>query len=611
MNNAEKVAAWKSQNRAKVKGQRKRAKVRAKEIRERNIAILDLETDPFDNQTQVAVFPFLAILYSERFEPVIIWEEDWRKLIQAVVDRLAELPEDYTIYAHNGGRFDFMFFMHELRGAVSFKGRAIMQGKIGRHRIRDSFHIIPEALKNANRKDDIDYQLMKRDQRGAHRQQIIDYCLSDCKYTFEIVKAFIARFGMPLTIGQAAMARLKEKYEFKTLDASTDEFFRTWFHGGRTECLAPVGRYKGDFRLYDVHSMYPDRMANCEHPIGNEFYINDQVTKRTAFIHLRCKNRGAFLSVDERGLLTSRQREGEFYVSVYEYRTARELNLIRDVEIIRTIDFYEWTNFAKFILPLYHEREILKEKIADMEAGGNLVALDDGKRSSDYGPEYWEAQRESLFLKLLMNNAYGKFAQNPRRFKEHYLTSPDDAPPPGWLEKAAQRELFLRKRYDPDARIEDIRLQLALPEQEHPLYNIWARPSMHWRFNNVATAASITGASRAKLLWGIHHAYDPIYCDTDSIMCRDVHDLPVTKSELGTWGLEKQLSEIILCGKKLYAYRDISGKEKVKAKGVNTMVWSDYEKMINGETVRKVMKAPTISRLQSQTYITRDLRLTA
>jgi len=147
-----------------------RHRVRTKAERERCIAVLDTETDPFDNVLRTQVFPFLAVLYSDQFEPIIIWEENREAFIDAVIAAIEGLPDAYTIYAHNGGKFDFMFLLKRFRGSVKFKGRGIMSCTVGAHELRDSMHIIPEPLANW-KKDAFDYaKNLKQNRKHASRR---------------------------------------------------------------------------------------------------------------------------------------------------------------------------------------------------------------------------------------------------------------------------------------------------------------------------------------------------------------------------------------------------------------------------------------------------------
>lgn len=584
--------------------QRKFRSVKAAK-REQNIAVLDMETDPFDEKNRSPIFPFCAELYSDQFESVVIWDENPESFIDKIIKAIEGLPEPYTIYAHNGGKFDFMFFVHKLRGAVSFKGRGIMEANIGAHRLRDSFHIIPERLA-AFQKEAFNYSKMKRGERRKHKAEILEYLHSDCVYLFDIVRKFVSDFGLKMSIGQAAMTQLKEHYEVEKLTDGFDAFLRQWFFGGRVDCLRGRGRFTGDYRLYDVNSMYPHVMAKYDHPIGGfAHYVLRWGTpgNNTVFIKLRCDNpKGAFVARHPvTGETTSRIESGEFFVTIWEYEIALKYNLISNVEVLLCVDCSARSNFSQFVQPLYAKRLETKSLLNVLKREG-----------AEASQRYIDLKKDDTFYKLILNNAYGKFAQNPRNYKEHWLTDPNENPPPEWLKSLEKLPDEQRAKY-------------LLPLHEHPLYWIWQKPAPMFNFNNVGVAASITGAARAVLLEALQHAVDPVYCDTDSIVCRELSNVPIHKTELGAWDLEDEFSEILILGKKLYSPRYKSAKKRtpeqlqdgispeygVKSKGVSRLIWDDMEAMLRGETVETVNRAPTLTKYGTQTYIVRQVRATA
>lgn len=555
---------------------KRRSRARAKKRSVEDIAILDMETDPFDNEAKSAIFPFLAVLYSDNFEPIVIWDEDQDAFATKVIAAIEALPRSYTIYAHNGGKFDYMFLVKKLRGDVSFKGRGIMRASIGNHEIRDSFHIIPDRLANF-KKDHIDYSNMRKGKRDAYRKAIIDYCISDCRYLLEIVKEFATRFGLKLSIGQAAMFELRKHYKFERVSETTDAYLRQWFFGGRVECLAGRGHFRGAYKLYDVNSMYPFVMATYAHPIGSNYVTRagGEINEHTFFIDLTCHSAGAFVRKGDEGQTYAPHGRFRFKTTVHEYKTAIKHKLIRDIEIHSVVDCYEVTKFDKFIVPIYDERQIVKERLKAFQ-----------RELMEHTNAYNDAIKDDMFLKYLLNNSWGKFAQNPRRYKEYYLTDPGDRPP----DEAGEFGLFPATMLDE--------------------YWIWERPAPSDKFNNVGTGASVTGAARATLLDAMCNAKHPIYCDTDSLICTDLSNVILHPTQLGAWDIEKNISEAIINGKKLYAYRDGGGKEKVKSKGTNDMQWADMVSLLNNGEVIKTAFGPTLTKNGNQNYMSRRIRAT-
>lgn len=601
------------------KHRRKRAGGKAAKLK--HIAILDMETDPFDADRKAEILPFAAELYSDQFGAIVIWDENLESFINKLYEAIINLPDSYTIYAHNGGKFDFMFLVHKLRGLVKFKGRALMSARIGNHELRDSLHILPEKLA-AWKKDHFDYSKMKRANRHKFRAEILAYLHSDCVYLFDIVKSFVGEFGLKISIGQAAFTELKKSYKVQRVSEQSDEFLRRYFFGGRVECIAGRGifdserlQHLGGFKLYDVNSMYPYSMANFAHPFGNEYnWRRGNPESDTVFIDVVCRSHGAFVrrETDTESDVSYSDGRQKYFVSKWEFDVALKYDLIEDIEITGVVDCRERTDFSKFILPMYDRRQLVK---ADMRKLRDA----DKQETTDYE----ELKKQDLFLKYLLNNSFGKFAQNPRNFKEYYYTDYGDAPPKDWFDFLADAD-------------DETKHQWSFPVERGDGFMIWARPSPGRRYNNVGTAASITGAARAILLEAIQNSVEPIYCDTDSLFCRDLKGVEISPSKLGAWDIEKEFEAIAIAGKKTYC-AIVKGKPDghadrlyVRSKGVdlrvkperpdasagewqrcNDATWQKYKALIDGAIIEEINKAPTMTKAGYQRYITRRIQSTA
>lgn len=547
-----------------------------------SIAIFDTETNPFDNKSAIQIRPFLGILYWPSKAPYIIWENDFERFCDAFEDVLRSIDTQLMIYAHNGGRFDFKFLLRRMRGRVRTKGGSIMEYQVHGHTLRDSLHILPVSLATYN-KQEFDYNKLARDQRDQYKQEIIDYCLSDCENQYAIVHEFIKRHGFKLSIGQAAMTELKKHYTYTKLGPFADTKIREFYFGGRVECLHPVGEYHGNFTLYDVNSMYPYVMARYKHPVATFSNIGTTITHNTVFIKLRCKNRGAFATRGNDGIIDCNITDGEFYTTIHEYEAACDLDLIDNVRVIQTIDFSEQTDFFNFIIPAYERRRELKTILKD---------------TPKEAPEYLTLHREELLIKLLLNNSYGKFAQNPESFRETFITDPNSYP----TGKGSEGPLWGKQdKKDRAARLPDI-------ASDH--YWIWRRKPETLTHYNVATAASITGAARSVLLRALAKAERPLYCDTDSIIAEGLHpDTRIDHAELGCWKPEQTaIHTVRLGGKKIYGYQS-EHAEVVKCKGAR-LTWLELGRIIAGETVSTVAQGPALAWDGTQSYIERAIKAT-
>lgn len=586
-------------------------------MKRRCVAVLDMETDPFDNVEELKVFPFVACLYSDQFDTVVIWEEHRERFIDKVMATIEALPDEFTIYAHNGGRFDFMFFVSRLRGQVKFKGRGIMSARIGNHELRDSFHLIPEKLA-AYHKESFDYEKMRKQRRGDHKAEIVKYLISDCKYLFELIRPFIDGHGLKLSIGQAAMSKLKEHYHVEKFTENWDAHVREYFFGGRVECLRGRGSFVGDYRLYDVNSMYPYVMATRLHPVGGFFDYamrGGPVREDTIFIDLNCKNNRALISRTLEGETVATQKEGRFFTTIWEFEVATKYNLISDVSINYTLDCSQRTDFSKFIVPMYAQRQDNKVKMKAMAAQG-----------LEGGDAYREVKRDDTWLKFFLNNSYGKFCQNPRNYKDHYFTDPHDMPPvrewfrPMVFSSPARFTMPRGHKWTDDEIMRAVAPEFAVPEFECNDYWVWQRPAPGFNFNNVGVGASITGAARAVLLEALQHARDPIYCDTDSIIAKGLEGVEIDKAKLGAWDIEAEFDEVIITGKKTYAchYKKPlilpNGQEewfKIRSKGSAAPSWNDLLSVEADHPVELRNRAPSLNRYGAQEYGRKLIRATA
>jgi hypothetical protein len=604
----------------------------------RQVAVLDFETDPFDAENNATVFPFLFGLYylDAAGNPCFnsAWDENPISLIQKTLDAINALPDAFIIYAHNGGRFDYMYLIKYVRGKATFKGRGLMKANIGPHELRDSFHIIPTALSKV-RKDVMQYEKMHRDRRALYRDEILAYHKNDCIFLYEAVINFRERFGDASSIGSAAMSTLKKSSTFGKLSPAADELIRPFFFGGRVQCLKGHGiwslensAFKSPLKIYDVNSMYPSVMAYYDHPVSNEFIIrtDGQIRDNTRFVELECDSDGAFLRRETNGSVNPGFGRGHYFVSIWELDVARRYRKVRDENILRTIDFKDCANFGSFVHPLYDERGSLKLEIDTIPKEA---------RATD---DYFALERRALFLKLILNNAYGKFAQNPRRFREVFITDADVRYPPGenppteqdladWRDymhllnnpsdaplSSRDQELLRRKPEQWFWLCENRDEYYGLTSERSPFW-IWKRPAqrMPHLYNNVATGASITGAARARLFEALCLSQSPYYCDTDSVICEDLPDLEIDASHLGAWKHERSIVELVIGGKKLYGYQQVNGEQKVKSKGVSGLALSQLRDMVAHNRTLNVYasKAPLLGLDGSQRYIQRHIRMTA
>lgn len=553
----------------------------------KRMATIDCETDPFSGPGN-PVRPFCWGFYNGS-----TYHQFWGTDATAeLLAHIKSLDYPHVIYAHNGGKFDFTFMLDAIEPEVFCIGtrivKALIIGESGiEHEIRDSFSIIPEALDFASEKTVIDYGIMAKTKRDKHKAEILAYLKDDCTLLYKYVETFRKEFGNVLTMASASMAKLNLSMKgrsrkgktlqcYERLTEAQDAELRPYYYGGHVECFKRgVFEAPSDepFVLVDINSSYANVMRNMLHPISAGYVKGlREITSKTDFALIDATSKGALPIRDQKTkeLLFPHGRF-LFQATGHEIRMALQLGLLTIHRLHDAWEAYERVSFADFIDHYYRVR-------LEAKAKGEAIY--------------------ALFWKRIMNGAYGKFAQNPRKFKDTMICRPnDEAPDSSWS---------LAERYE--------------------LMDIYTRQSDQqraWRsYLNVGTGASITGGARAELLRGISQAEGVLYCDTDSIICKRFNGLS-DASQLGAWKVETSAHTVAIADKKMYALWGAAtggteGDKRFKAygdtacvklasKGVRATA-ADIMALARGQTVEFVPLAPTIKLDGSQVWTNRRLK---
>jgi hypothetical protein len=484
----------------------------------KRICVFDTETDPFAERRVVEPF---SVGFYDGTDYVDFWGEDCIDQFFAYLAENYE-PGSLIIYAHNFGRFDAYFQLKYLDPdqAPFIMGGAIVSALFQGQEFRDSWRIIPAPLKSYA-KDEIDYSKLERGVREKHKREILNYQKSDCLYLYDLVSAFHERYGDRLTIGSTSLPMLNSFHGFRLMTEDMDKLIRPYYYGGRTQCFE-VGVFEGDFKIYDVNSMYPHVMRNYQHPIGNIYTVGKHLNKNTAFVCVEGWSGGAFPVRQDDGGLDFPRGFGRYWISVHEYRAALETGSFTTQRIIHVRDCHEWGNFADYVDHYY------KEKAEAKQAGDKVT---------------------ELFTKFFLNSPYGKFAQNPEKYESYEIREFLNPPDIHDLRQECENEECIAANHNKP----DCGLKGWYKHTSNGDLAIWARKSVNaWRsYKNVGIAASITGGARAELLRGIEMATRPMYCDTDSLICEGFSG-PVHPTDLGAWDLEATGEVVAIAGKKMY-----------------------------------------------------------
>lgn len=535
------------------------------------VAVFDFETDPFlygRNPLPFCAGFFDGVKYAD------FWntdsgdrEKDARALVMELADYLADLKEPHLVYAHNGGKFDFYYLLRAglLENPVKIINGRIVSAKIGIHELRDSYAIIPIPLA-AYQKDTIDYDLFEVDKRQANKADILHYLAKDCEYLYQLVSAFNSRFGDKLTIGGTAMQKLKELHPFERTTEAHDLKLRPFYYGGRVQAFE-TGIIRGDFKIFDVNSMYPYVMREIFHPLGAHYitYYENVLDERGELIDGEsCAPYFARITARNRGALPTRTKEGlsfdlecgEFFATSHEIKIGLKHKLIEIDRVHEVLVPMQKQTFDKYV------DSYIKEKIEGKESGDKV---------------------KEIFAKLLLNSAYGKFGQNPDNYFDFRLC------------ENIEIDYWHRQGWELEA--------------DYGEFAIMRTPSENKSYFDVAVAASVTGAARAVLLDALNSAVRPVYCDTDSIICEALPGVEIDALKLGAWDLEKRGDMVAIAGKKLYALFDGTQCLKVASKGVR-LKGHDIAHICAGQEKTHFNDAPSFGLDGSIKYMKRRINTT-
>lgn len=500
---------------------------------------VDCETDPFDGKTIPEPFVWGAynIADGTYFEfwttgEFLAWARKGKK----------------TVYAHNGGKFDWHYVLPEipLYSRVKVINGRLAKFKIGDCEFRDSWNILPLPL-SQYKKDDIDYAKFTRDMRSQHMDEIRRYLKNDCVYLAELVDTFRKEHGNALTLAGAAM-QFWEKQTGEKADRTDALFYDTFapfYAGGRVQCFE-YGEVQGPIHDVDINSAYPRAMME-EQAYGSTFaeyteLPSDDVELSRCFVKLEADSLGAFFFRSATGKLgfPSDGKSRLFHVTGWEYIAARDTGTLRNARIVSVVRFARTVNFRVYVNHWYGLKSSLK------------------KGTAHY-----------IISKFFLNSLYGKFGANPAKYRDYEI-----------IELA---DIYAAMNDNPELSLENIEGDLALVSIP--------TPEAQQRYFNVATAASITGYVRAVLWRAICGAKGVVYCDTDNIKARDVGDLHIDPVALGGWSPDATYTHGYIAGKKLYSFTD--GKKWTTAsKGVK-LTSDEVRRVALGEIVDWKAEAPT------------------
>lgn len=579
------------------------------------VCIADCETDPFLEGRIVKPFT-CGYLVTDSDEYFDFWGEDcFRQMFDHIDANFGE--EELVFFGHNWGGFDVYFTINEFdEGHAPFiKNGRLSKVQCRGNTFRDSYDLIPVKLADALSADDggkieINYAKLENaydpsttysvsdnyDAYGAadagpgqvaycprdyFRAEIGRYQEQDCRALGKLVCRWLETFGDRISMASVALPMLRSYHGFETMTEQMDTEMRPYYFGGRCEAFE-TGVIKGAFHGFDINSSYPDVMRRVLHPVSDAPTYEKRITPNTHFAHIRAYSNGALPVRTRDGGIAFPVGERDFFACIHEIKAGLETGTLRIKHVYESMYFKAETTFDRFIDDFYAKR---------------LEAADNGDEIM------------KLFYKLVMNSSYGKFAQDPRKY-ERWIFDPPELPSPLYCATCNEAYKIGRGKYEPCDTCQTKRTDAHgwyLHTEREGKY-IYARPQKLFSrsgFFNCATAASITSAARASLLYAINGCSRPIYCDTDSLICEGLEPdiggrVVLDTKALGAWKHEFTGAELCIGGKKLYSVFDANGECVKKAsKGVK-LTGEEIRRICEGESIEYRSPVPKMSLFKTE-----------
>lgn len=371
-------------------------------------------------------------------------------------------------------------------------------------------------------------------------KELVAYNIRDSTISFEFMKFLINAFEQlggtfKNTIASTAMSTFKNKYlddDFfvHPIEVLIDEFKA--YYGGRTEALQR-GHF-GKVNYYDFNSLYPSVMFDNIFPDPN--------TLRTS-----CMNDAKYIKNFE-GVADIEIEVPKCHIPVLPYRAesgrvifpyGKLKGWYSNVEIRKAME--EGAILTKVHKTYYYMKTCSPFKRYVEDLYGKRLEYKDDKSPME------------LVVKLLLNTLYGKFGQ---KFLDKQNTVHVDS--------VTLKDIKKFKHFD---RVGDYFITTQDCEPSNFCFPIWA--------------VYVSAYGRLKLFEELKK-HNVIYCDTDSIITKDVI---TTSKNLGDLKLEMEVEEGIVVRPKFYALKQATG-ESVKIKGLGRRLsYLEFEGLMDNPIV--------------------------
>jgi hypothetical protein len=501
------------------------------------------------------------------------------------------LRQKGTFWAHNGGKFDVLWFysmlkQHNIRPKqIVLQGSRVLILKVKSLTLRDSFALIPMSLDKAgglvsDAKDKLpfDYSEIRRDMSYEKMCILIDYLQKDCTLLWDILhyaRSFAAENGLVMksTVGASAWASMigetsVQKVQKIEWEIPEWKFARAGYFGGRAEVFRALS-WAGN--RYDRNSSYPAALVNTPLPVGPRNFVGK--TRATK----------AFDRYDGLYSATVIVPDDCYYPPL----PVRTPDLTGAQRLIFPVGKFQgiWTR-----LELRYAQQV-GARIETIHSA--LVWQRSEKILKPWCKRLWDLRHnaktkaEARWLKWILNSLTGKLGERadksvvviptpknpPKGCNGHKNFHPEGTPCPS-LKCCQHRHVNNPscKRWMP--------LDHELNLWERPIWFIPKNSMPHW-------AAYLTSEARISLHKKLIEAGSAgVYCDTDSVYCERGTEITDLGSDLGQWKTEGRYENWHCLAPKLYQYTDPdTGETAVKGKGFPGLNAEKFHQLAQGEKI--------------------------
>jgi len=528
--------------------------------------------------------------------------KDYGSIIEFLDDVSKKRDDKISIFAHNGGGFDFNFILECIIKGVgrknyklekvfsrgsTFLSIEVSNKKTGTTLIfRDSLAMLPFSLKSLTTnfktecaKGEWDHvnDFKKRDD-----PRLLEYLKADCVGLYQVLDSYfswplIKEVGAAYTVASQALKVFRSFLDDRILGCSdsVDEFVRKGYFGGRTEVFRPYYKAKEpDDKLscFDINSLYPSVMRDFAYP-----------TRFKKWAHKYTANEFGFW---------------EATVHVPKDMYVPPLGTIIKIDKkTKEVEYVADSSMGKFIFPtgtfsgVWSSIELEYAKslgVKVLKVGKGAIFENGGHIFKDFIEELYamrmRAEKDSVdsfICKLILNSCYGRFGLNLDR--ENIVQDDGTMPITG----------LTPYEFDTGERVNGIPIMERFVKVEERIQS----------FTNVAIAAWVTAQARIRMHREYMKNLDSLYyTDTDSMFVEDKGSIDSSK-DLGKFKYEYSATEACFLLPKAYCLAGITGIKDAKGqakttktviKGINesaikakAVTVDDFFKLLDGEFKRR------------------------